>query len=364
MARITNFLKLWLPEANEVYNVEKDQNENFEKIDTKLKEWDTGKENTITKKAGFNLDKTNLTENNSNKLFTAKGALDLFNNLTTAISTTVEAAKTALRLEIAKKIDKTSKSDAVNSTSSETVATSLAVKTAYDKGVQGVNDAADALRVANSKQSPATTLAGYGITDNTWGNLKDKPTNFTPASHNHTKSQITDFAHTHDDRYFTETEVNAKFNAKHLEIVGKDYGGVLNTAGAKTAGKTYWDNNTKKLFLCKNNNSDTSANVNNYIALDNNSLLDRLENLISVNNAFKNIKIYSGTASNVNQTQRVNLNIAGTPIFVGLSIVNSGYRDGDKSDYAHYYNLSNTGFNIRCGSDFRETINWIVLSIV
>lgn len=93
-----------------------------------------------------------------------------------------------------------------------------------------------------------------------------------------------DLAHTHDDRYYTEAEVNAKFTAKHLEIVGKDYGGVLNTAGAKTAGKTYWDNNTKKLFLCKNNNSDTSANVANYIALDNNSLLDRLENLFNINN--------------------------------------------------------------------------------
>ncbi|MDY4011559.1 MAG: hypothetical protein SOY60_07815, partial [Fusobacterium gastrosuis] len=89
MARVTNFLKLFLPGEDEYYNVEKDQNENFEKIDAKLKEWDTGKEPLITKKTGFNLDKTNLTENDSNKLFTARGALDLFNTLTTAISTAV-----------------------------------------------------------------------------------------------------------------------------------------------------------------------------------------------------------------------------------------------------------------------------------
>lgn len=235
MARITNFLKLFLPEEDEYYNVEKDQNENFEKIDTKLKEWDTGKEPAITKKSGFNLDKTNLTENNSNKLFTAKGALDLFNNLTTAISTAVEAAKTALRVDIAKKIDKTSKSDAVNSTSSETVATSLAVKTAYDKGVAALTEA-------------------------------QKKENAFAKNTAHNKN-------------FGTTAGTVLEGNKIDQIIGKTYGGILNTAGAKTAGKTYFDNNTKKLFLCKNNNSDTSANVNNYIALDNNSLLDRLENL-------------------------------------------------------------------------------------
>lgn len=133
MARITNFLKLFLPGEDEYYNVEKDQNENFEKIDTKLKEWDTGKEPAITKKSGFNLDKTNLTENDSNKLFTAKGALDLFNTLTTNFTNAVNSAKEYFRTELVKKIDKTSKSDAVNSASSETIATSKAVKTAYDK---------------------------------------------------------------------------------------------------------------------------------------------------------------------------------------------------------------------------------------
>ena len=50
-------------------------------------------------------------------------------------------------------IPNSKKSNAVNSNSADTVATSAAVKTAYD--------------LANSKQSPATTLAGYGI-----GNFK------------------------------------------------------------------------------------------------------------------------------------------------------------------------------------------------
>ena len=63
-------------------------------------------------------------------------------------------------------------------------------------------------------------------------------------------------------------------------VIGKSYGGILNEAGQKYEGKTYWDKNTKKLFLCKRNNTDISANINNYIAIDSNSLLDRLENLL------------------------------------------------------------------------------------
>lgn len=34
------------------------------------------------------------------------------------------------------------------------------------------------------------------------------------SSHTHTKSQITDFAHTHDDRYYTETEIDSKLSGK------------------------------------------------------------------------------------------------------------------------------------------------------
>jgi len=67
---------------------------------------------------------------------------------------------------------------------------------------------------------------------------------------------------------------------KFTQMTGKDYGGILNIVGQKEAGKAYWDNNTKKLYICKNNNSDISPNVNNYIPFDSNSLLEKLENLI------------------------------------------------------------------------------------
>ena len=42
-------------------------------------------------------------------------------------------------------------------------------------------------------------------------NIKSK---FSEKNHTHTKSQITDFAHTHDDRYYTESEINSKLSGK------------------------------------------------------------------------------------------------------------------------------------------------------
>lgn len=69
---------------------------------------------------------------------------------------------------------------------------------------------------------------------------------------------------------------------KFTQMMGKDYGGILNEPGTKEVGKTYFDKNTKKLYLCKNTNTDISANINNYIAMDSHSILERLENLIKV----------------------------------------------------------------------------------
>ena len=64
-------------------------------------------------------------------------------------------------------IPNSKKSSAVNSNSEDTVANSKAAKIAYDKGVEAKTAADNAQRTADSKQSPATTLAGYGI-----GNFK------------------------------------------------------------------------------------------------------------------------------------------------------------------------------------------------
>ena len=84
------------------------------------------------------------------------------------------------------------------------------------------------------------------------------------------------------NRPFGVSEDTVLEGNKFTQMTGKDYGGILNIAGQKEAGKAYWDNNTKKLYICKNNNSDISPNVNNYIPFDNGSILERLENLIKV----------------------------------------------------------------------------------
>lgn len=64
------------------------------------------KEDKFLKRSGFNLEKTDLTENDSNKVFTPKGALNLFNTLTTNFTNGINAAKEVLRLDIVKKLNK------------------------------------------------------------------------------------------------------------------------------------------------------------------------------------------------------------------------------------------------------------------
>ena len=59
------------------------------------------------------------------------------------------------------------------------------------------------------------------------------------------------------------------------------YGGDIQDSGVKDINYIYYDRNTRKMYKCLNQNSDVSANVANFIPLDNNSLLDRLENLFT-----------------------------------------------------------------------------------
>ena len=60
------------------------------------------------------------------------------------------------------------------------------------------------------------------------------------------------------------------------------YGGDIQEPGVKDINYIYYDRNTRKMYKCLNQNSDVSANVANFVPLDNNSLLERLENLIKV----------------------------------------------------------------------------------
>ena len=84
------------------------------------------------------------------------------------------------------------------------------------------------------------------------------------------------------------------------------YGGDIQDDIVKNPNYIYYDRNTRKMYKCLKQNQDISANVANFIPLDNNSLLERLENLFSFSNQseiniikFSNIAIVFGTFKNI-----------------------------------------------------------------
>lgn len=61
------------------------------------------------------------------------------------------------------------------------------------------------------------------------------------SNHTHTKSQITDFAHNHDERYFTETEIKSMFNSLFVTWECKhNFGNVPANTGVAYATDTAW----------------------------------------------------------------------------------------------------------------------------
>ena len=96
------------------------------------------------------------------------------------------------------------------------------------------------------------------------------------------------------------------------------YGGDIQETGVKDINYIYYDRNTRKMYKCLNQNSDVSANVANFIPLDNNSLLDRLENLIgfksegtyqnSFSGNFNELKIFTyQSSSNIESGNQVHV---------------------------------------------------------
>ena len=59
------------------------------------------------------------------------------------------------------------------------------------------------------------------------------------------------------------------------------YGGDIQDGSIKNPNYIYYDRNTRKMYKCLKQNQDISANVANFVPLDNNSLLERLENLVT-----------------------------------------------------------------------------------
>ena len=113
--------------------------------------------------------------------------------------------------------------------------------------------------------------------DRTWDGNDSPDENLIPVTWEELSKQIRE----------SNSSIKNEIVEAEERVIGKSYGGILNEAGEKHEGKTYWDKNTKKLFLCKRNNTDISANINNYIAIDSNSILERLENLFTTEGVIK-----------------------------------------------------------------------------
>nr|DAU24178.1 MAG TPA: receptor binding protein [Caudoviricetes sp.] len=101
------------------------------------------------------------------------------------------------------------------------------------------------------------------------------------------------------------------------------YGGDIQEPGVKDINYIYYDRNTRKMYKCLNQNSDVSANVANFIPLDNNSLLDRLENFSKLeserlyvpNATFVKVYKIAGMVTLIVDSGTAFFNKANTPIF-------------------------------------------------
>ena len=151
------------------------------------------------------------------------------------------------------------------------------------------------------------------------------------------------------------------------------YGGDIQDEGVKNPNYIYYDRNTRKMYKCLKQNQDISANVTNFIPLDNNSLLERLENL---NRNFK--ILWQGTSHEVQfYTTNIGANINFDNIF-SLTIVGNttctipgvllkklainqeliiGHDNGVRSDAVFFFKKVSNTFGIFGTRGFAEDIH-------
>ena len=151
------------------------------------------------------------------------------------------------------------------------------------------------------------------------------------------------------------------------------YGGDIQEPGVKDINYIYYDRNTRKMYKCLNQNSDVSANVANFIPLDNNSLLDRLENLISSKTEWNNsiLKIGNVVIENISVPGREGIRTAAvktsfkniisislTPYITYGQQVDSAQSIHDSSDYI----VSNKSLRFYCNGN--QTVDVCIIGII
>lgn len=165
----------------------------FLKVDKLLKSIFTGKEDKFPKNSGFNREKTDLAENDTNKVFSAKGAFDLktslenlITNLKNTLTTHVGSLVSTTQSGHMSKEDKVKLNGIANNANNYIHPTTSGNKHIPTGG--GTN-----YFVKWASDGTGT----WGLID--WSFIQNRPSTFPPSSH------------THDDRYFTEGEINERF---------------------------------------------------------------------------------------------------------------------------------------------------------
>ena len=156
----------------------------FLKVDKLLKSIFTGKEDKFPKNSGFNRVKTDLAENDTNKIFSAKGAFDLktslenlITNLKNTLTTHVGSLVSTTQSGHMSKEDKVKLNGIANNANNYIHPTTSGNKHIPTGG--GTN-----YFVKWASDGTGT----WGLID--WSFIQNKPSSFPPTSHTHTSSQV------------------------------------------------------------------------------------------------------------------------------------------------------------------------------
>lgn len=143
----------------------------------------------------------------------------------------------------------------------------------------------------NQKENKFNKNSGFNKTKSDATNLKDSETLATSMAVAKTMEkaeEALESAGGKEPAFNKNTAFNKNFGTgqnevlegnKLAEILGIEYGGILNNANAKVAGKGYYDTANKKIYKCIANTSINYADAAYFIEVSNNDLLGKLQNL-------------------------------------------------------------------------------------
>lgn len=143
----------------------------------------------------------------------------------------------------------------------------------------------------NQKENKFNKNSGFNKTKSDATNLKDSETLATSMAVAKTMEKAEEALNSaggKEPAFNKNTAFNKNFGtgqneilegSKLAEILGIEYGGVLNNTSTKVAGKGYYDTANKKIYKCTTNTSINYADAGYFIEVSNNDLLGKLQNL-------------------------------------------------------------------------------------